>query len=352
MNLPKKIHKTGRRELAKGITSTLTTMARPSSPAKQAVAQRAAAKQVLETLQSLQSANADNITIIKISEPISSALNNSNNNDAAAATVRTSDVSNSSLDSPTPASLEADLLHYRELFAKLRFSYVEQVTKEKFIRAIVGDPPLIVTPQENADLEASNALAKADLKALKTEVTEMVAELEARGRQLASRYEQVQVDTATLHDLVTESGKMAELEAKIGVLRAGAQAANNTSENHNQDREEMGEMMNLTLEKTAALVKQRRAMLQDLDRQLEQLEERLAPRRQKELERLQAEVATLETKRANATAAAREAKRRRENLAQGGVEDDLEARGRWYRASEVALRQMLDVKEGVRDLAA
>ncbi|KAK1761679.1 hypothetical protein QBC33DRAFT_605009 [Phialemonium atrogriseum] len=59
---------------------------------------------------------------------------------------------------PTPVSLEADLAHYRELFAKLRFSYVEQMTKEKFIRAVVGDPPMIVAPHENAALEASDAV--------------------------------------------------------------------------------------------------------------------------------------------------------------------------------------------------
>ncbi len=43
----------------------------------------------------------------------------------------------------------------QELFSKLRFSYLEQVTKEKFIRAIVGDPPLVVEHQENVELEAS-----------------------------------------------------------------------------------------------------------------------------------------------------------------------------------------------------
>ncbi|KAG3176539.1 hypothetical protein PC129_g25549, partial [Phytophthora cactorum] len=113
---------------------------------------------VLATLEQLQSTN--DISIIKLSEPIlSSTLQDVRQ--------RTSDASNASLDAPTPAGLEADLAHYKELFAKLRFSYVEQVTKEKFIRAIVGDPPLIVTMQENLDLEKENALAKSELKALK-----------------------------------------------------------------------------------------------------------------------------------------------------------------------------------------
>ena len=193
-------------------------MARLSSPSKRTPAtQRQTPEQVLQTLESLESAHHDNITIIKISEPISSALTTTEN--TAAAAVRTSDVSNSSLDNPTPASLEADLLHYRELFAKLRFSYVEQVTKEKFIRAIVGDPPLIVTPQENADLEERNVLAKAALKALKTEVVDMISELEVRGRALASRYEAIQLDTVALKDLVS-GGRMEELEGRIAELKA------------------------------------------------------------------------------------------------------------------------------------
>ena len=73
------------------------------------------------------------------------------------------------------------------MFSKLRFSYLEQVTKEKFLRAIVGDPPLIVEHQENVELEAQLAEVKADLKAQKTDVAGMVEALEAQGRELSRR---------------------------------------------------------------------------------------------------------------------------------------------------------------------
>ncbi len=282
------------------------------------------AKKVLGTLDGLQARHE--ISIIKLSEPISSAIaeaaRGGTNNQ------RTSDASTSSLDNLSPASLEADLEHYRELFAKLRFSYVEQVTKEKFIRAIVGDPPLIVTPQENADLEAENAEAKAQLKALKTDVADMVGELEKRGRELTRRYEQVQLETVSLREL---PGKVSQLEAGIAELRQ--------AQEHDADaRPEL----NMPLAKTAALVDAQKSKLSDLDRQLEQLSNQV-PRKRKELERLQAELAPLEAKRQNSTAAAREAKRRKE-AALGGVEDDLEERGRWWRASETVLKQMLDIE--------
>lgn len=283
----------------------------------------AKAEKVLQDLEDLQSKHE--ITILKLSEPISSALPHTSQDGTT--TARTSDVSNSSVDA-TPASLEADLAHYKELFAKLRFSYVEQVTKEKFIRAIVGEPPLIVSPQENLALEKQNATAKGQLKQLKLRVADMVSELERRGREIATRYEGiVRVETVALREL---PAKIAGLEARIAELRAQLQPG------------EENPSLNLPLVRTLELVAEKKLQRHELDRQLEQLRSQV-PRKKKEMERLQTELAPLEQKRQNSAAAAREAKRRKEQ-ALGGVEDDLEERGRWWRASETALKQMLEIE--------
>ncbi|KAI6089370.1 hypothetical protein F4821DRAFT_62287 [Hypoxylon rubiginosum] len=276
---------------------------------------------VLAKLQSLSS--NQEISILKLSEPISTAITQLQDPHQ-----RISDISTSSLDATTPSSLEADLTHYRELFAKLRFSYVEQVTKEKFIRAIVGDPPLIVTPQENVDLEKENLEAKATLKALKTEVAGMVAELEEKAKELSRKYEKVQVETVKLEEL---PGKIAELENAITNLKK-AQAIGLDSNPE----------LNLPLAKTLDLVESKKRQRAELDRQLEQLQSQV-PRKKKELDRLQAELQPLETKRQNSMAAAKEAKRRKE-AALGGIEDDLEERGRWFRAAETGLKQVLEMK--------
>lgn len=278
------------------------------------------AAEVLHELEDLQSNHE--ISIIKLSEPISSVLPQAGQD---ANNVRTSDVSTSSVDA-TPASLEADLAHYKELFAKLRFSYVEQVTKEKFIRAIVGEPPLIVTPQENVELEKQNAAAKAQLKALKMEVADTVEELETKGRELSRRYETVQMDTATLREM---PDRIAGLEERIAELREQLQPGENPS-------------LNLPLAKTLELVAEKKLQRHELERQLEQLRAQV-PRKRKEIERLQTELQPLEVKRQNSLAAAKEARRRKEQ-ALGGVEDDLEERGRWWRASEAALKQMLEIE--------
>lgn len=86
-----------------------------------------------------------------------------------------------------PSALTADLAHYRDLFSKLRFSYLEQVTKERFLRAIAADPPEFADASENAALERKIGEDKAVLKGKKEEVRGMCGELEEQGRMLAGR---------------------------------------------------------------------------------------------------------------------------------------------------------------------
>lgn len=214
----------------------------------------------------------------------------------------------------------------QELFSKLRFSYVEQVTKEKFIRAIVGDPPLIVEHQENIKLEQQLLVIKKSLKAQKNDVAEMVADLERRGQELARKYETIQLQTTQLRELPE---KIENLEASIEELKE-AQAPGPNPELH------------LPLEKTLALLARKEKEQAKLDRELEQLRAEM-PRKTRELERLEAEMQPLEVRRLGSTASAREAKRRKEE-ALGGVGDDLEARGRWWRGVESGLKVMLGVE--------
>lgn len=221
---------------------------------------------------------------------------------------------------------DTTLKFWKELFSKLRFSYLEQVTKEKFIRAIVGDPPLVVEHQENVELEETLAVSKAALKSQKTEVAELVAELEKRGRELCRKYQNIQMQTSHLQELPQ---RIEQLEASVEELRAAQHPGSNPT-------------LNLPLEKTLDLVEEREREKAELDRQLEQLQLML-PRKTKELERLNAELQSLEVKRLGSTAAAKEAKRRKEE-ALGGAGDDLEERGRWWRGVESGLKGMLSIE--------
>ena len=287
--------------------------------------------EVLEALKKAQSSYE--LTIIKLGEPLYGPLHRNGGK-------RTSDVSTEVPDNPNPASLETDLAHYKvdsslarpfkanhtkELFSKLRFSYLEQVTKEKFIRAIVGDPPLVVEHQENVELERTLAVSKATLKEQKTEVAELVTELEKNGRELAKKYQAILLQTTQLQELPR---RIDDLQCKVAELKATQAPGPDPT-------------LTMPLEKTLALVEERESERAELERQLAQLQIML-PRKTKELERLNAELQPLEVKRLGSTASANEARRRKEE-ALGGVGDDLEERGRWWRGVENGLKGMLGI---------
>ncbi|KAH1276221.1 hypothetical protein KXX33_001406 [Aspergillus fumigatus] len=279
--------------------------------------------ETLEQLRQLEQENGDLKTclaIIRISEPISSSDAEKSNSSLSK---RTSDVS--AIDNPTPASLEADLTHYKELFAKLRFSYVEQVTKEKFLRAIVGDPPLVVGHNENVELEGQLAEVKAELKSRKEEVRIMIEDMEKMGRDLASRYKKVQLQMTQLSTL-PES--IENLESTIAGLRAKQVATMGTTSSQS-----------LPLPVTLSLLAEREAELAALNRQLAAVQNVL-PRKTREAEAMERELSVLERRRSEATAQAREAQR----MKQEGKSDGLEELGRWYKSAEETLKSLVGVE--------
>ncbi|ELR07924.1 hypothetical protein GMDG_02783 [Pseudogymnoascus destructans 20631-21] len=272
-----------------------------------------------DTLSALKELQTEELSIIKISKPILTV----SLQDTAAPT---SDASQDAYESPTSTSLQDDLSHYKELFSKLRFSYLEQVTKEKFIRAIVGEPQFIVQHGENIELEEQLAEVKASLKAKKNDVAGMVAELERQGRELSQKHEAIKLQTSQLGDLPE---KIDYLHASIAELQA-AQAPGPSAN------------LSMPLDKTMALVEDKEKESAELDRILEKLQLEL-PRKTRAVERLEAELQPLEVKRQGTTALARDAKRRKED-ALGGNGDDLEERGRWWRGVEGGLKVLLDVE--------
>ncbi|OJJ99994.1 hypothetical protein ASPACDRAFT_119949 [Aspergillus aculeatus ATCC 16872] len=279
--------------------------------------------EVRKQLQQLEQENGNlktQLNIIRISEPIFSPKSE---DQATTPSKRNSDVS--SLDNPTPASLEADLSHYKELFSKLRFSYVEQVTKEKFLRAIVGDPPLVVGHNENVELETQLAEVKAELRARKEEVRAMTEEMEKMGRDLANRYKNVQLQ---LTKLSTLPESIENLESTIEELRA--KQVTNADASSSQ---------NLPLPATLSLLSEREAELAALDRQLAAVQNAL-PRKTREAEAVERELGVLERRKTEAIAQAQEIQRKKEE----GESDGLEEMGRWYRSAEETLKRLTGVQ--------
>ncbi|KAF6222849.1 hypothetical protein HO133_000900 [Letharia lupina] len=274
-------------------------------------------QRVENVLQGIRSLQDISLSIIRLSEPIS----------ATATSHRTSDVSTSAFDNPSPESLEADLRHYKELFSKLRFSYLEQVTKEKFLRAIVGDPPQIVEHTENIELESQLAEIKGVLKAQKEHVGDMVKELDARGRDLSRRYETISLQTTLLSSLPPQIEDLIQTLARL------------RKQNRSADTDEANPALAMPLPATLELLDERQASLDEVNVQLKALQQAL-PRQTRTLENEERELQKLELERDRAVGLAREAVERKQ---EGGGADELERKGRWLRGVETGLREMLEI---------
>jgi chromosome segregation ATPase len=211
------------------------------------------------------------------------------------------------------------------LFSKLRFSYVEQVTKEKFLRNITENPPRLVEASENDEKEQEILALKASLKERKLEVAEILKQLEDKGKELSLRYEGLQLRTQQLESLPVE---IEGLEATIERLK---QEQTPTSDNPE---------LSLPLPETTKILAEREAELAALNAQIASLQASI-PNRTRELEKLERELKPLETQKNGTVAAAKEARWRKEEG--GGIGDELEERGRWLTASEKALKEMLEV---------
>ena len=273
------------------------------------------------------------LSILALAEPITA----SQQSQPESHNTRPSDASTSTTESntpATPATLAADLAHYRELFAKLRFSYLEQVTKEKYLRSIVGDPPLVVSHADNLALEEQLVGMKAALKAKKDEVDEVVQRMAETAKLLAKGYESV---SAGLEVLESVPGEIDGLKREVERLQAEvAQRRGDTD----VDPSRKGDpRMGLALAATAQALEEQRRANAEVDAQIEALQ-RDMPGKVRQVEKMERELAELEKRRTESVRAAMEVRRRKER----GGRDEMEELGRWYRASEGVLSRVLGVE--------
>jgi chromosome segregation ATPase len=203
------------------------------------------------------------------------------------------------------------------------------VTKEKFLRAIVGDPPLLVSHAENVALETSLVQQKTELKAAKEEVNLLVQDMEEMARHLAARWEGVQTQMAELERL---PGEIEGLDAVIRELRVQQDAREGDLDRSEDPR------MNVALVETETLIKQQKEKAAQLDREIAALQRQI-PVKIRECVMAERELETLEKRRSEVSAAANAARK----IKEGGGRDDLEEKGRWYRSAEAVLREMVEV---------
>ncbi|KAJ1983444.1 hypothetical protein H4R34_001278 [Dimargaris verticillata] len=116
-----------------------------------------------------------------------------------------------------PAAVEAELSYYNELFEKLKFNYLEQATKERFIRDLMQEPPLVVDQEDIQELEASNVEHKQRLKQRKGEMQRYSEKLSSLAHDVVAAYCQTKDDFTTTPDLLRE---IRDLESQIQRIEA------------------------------------------------------------------------------------------------------------------------------------
>lgn len=239
------------------------------------------------------------------------------------------------------SSLSAELDHYKDLFSKLRFSYVEQVTKERFLKAIVADPPHLVDAAENARLEQHLAQAKAALKAKKEHTNQKVQELQDLGTRLAqcthSSYttSHPKLTLIKAHELIhLQTTQLLALPADIenlDITIANLKAAQETPSSH--------PMLNLPLQPTNSLLAEKLSDLAHLDREIAELQSTL-PDKKRRVASLQADLEPIESRKRSAITEAKDAQKKR---GQHVLARDLDERGKWLKSVDTGLRLMLQV---------
>ncbi|KIW50178.1 hypothetical protein PV05_11792 [Exophiala xenobiotica] len=284
------------------------------------------------TLSSLRTQQAQHpLSILALAEPITASQSQPN---ISTAQPRPSDVSShnaSDLDNGqlTPSSLSADLAHYKDLFAKLRFSYLEQVTKEKYLRSIVGDPPLVVTHDDNLELEAKLAGMKSELKAKKEGVEALVKDMEAQATMLADVYEDIQMGMDVLEtvpaEIETLRGQVEALKREVAGKRDGTGTGTTTTTNDPR--------MNMSLEATRQALAEQTGRTREIEEQIAALQREL-PGKMERMEAVDRELAELDRRRNESARLAAEERKRKEM----GGRDEVEELARWYRSQEVVLR--------------
>lgn len=142
-----------------------------------------------------------------------------------------------------------------------------------------------------------------------------------------SGHETIQLQTSQLESLPTT---IDNLETTIQFLR------------DSQPTPPTDKSLSLPLPATLSLLSNRESELAELNAEVRSLENAIS-RKTSQLEKLSNELKPLEVQKKGVTAAATEARRRREE-ALTGHGDDLEDRGRWWRAVDAGLKGMLEVQ--------
>ncbi|EPS36809.1 hypothetical protein H072_9598 [Dactylellina haptotyla CBS 200.50] len=224
------------------------------------------------------------------------------------------------------AILEAELTSYKEYFSKLRFQYLEQVTKERFLNAITADVPELVEPEEIELLEVKVAKQKEGLRDCKNKVNSLHADISKLGKKVCDEYAAIK----------TTAEKLSALPASIAALEAEVASLLHFSPETTDPSVDID--LHLPLRETLHRLQATDSEIIQLQRQIDAANRSVASKNRR-IEVLDRELKPLEANAEAVSANAEESRRRREEERQRGLAN-RENVGKWYRTVEGVLGEL------------
>ncbi|KAI5820468.1 hypothetical protein BZA77DRAFT_384202 [Pyronema omphalodes] len=211
-----------------------------------------------------------------------------------------------------PVALDYELVHYRNLFQRLKFSYLEQIAKEKFVRTITDDNRVFPEAEENDALVEKVMAAKNEWKQSKRELEAMVDRVKGLGERIAPAYE----------DLMKELKRAETRKAETAEMRNIISTYESTSDNRPG--------MNLPLAETLKHIEVAELTVKALESELESIQAAL-PEKKRRLDELAKAIDLYEKNKEDLERLVEEEMKEREGeRAAGRVKEDA---GQWYKRS-------------------
>lgn len=224
---------------------------------------------------------------------------------------------------PEVADYESELQYSREQFKNVKFAFLEQENKEKFIRSLTTNDRVL----EQADIDAvaaEAALGKEELRVEKRKVDKISKEVEELAKEVVAK------DTALLEQ------KEVKKQLKASVEEVTEQVSLLQDQQHNHEPH-YAEMMGQSLQDLESQLEQNRAELEASKEMAVQVEEELLPQLREDLKDKKTETGALQGDLLHATAEADRAVAEREKFQ--GKYNDKERLIVWLKGSIEALER-------------
>ncbi|KAK9370189.1 hypothetical protein V1509DRAFT_616991 [Lipomyces kononenkoae] len=242
-----------------------------------------------------------------------------------------------------PAAIEVELKDFKELFSKLKVTYLEQETKETFLRVILdddeedpkGDPyerkdlkvwnigqtDLDEAAERNVGLKQALVEKKRALQKVSDEIADLVGEV-------CDRYEILKKDVTEAEDMLRD---MESMQVELQELERSEK-----DENQNVHQ-------TLPLKETLDLYENLKAQEMGLDNDIRELAEVIIPEKKSELEKLATELVNLSEMKKRIDEVAKLAIEERQIEIKHGKIVAKENIGRWYSNVLYILSRLLSI---------